>query len=245
MLIVANWKAYVNDVDVAKTLTTHAKKISASSDAKIIIAPPSPLLALLSKGNRSKVFFSAQDVSLEDVGAHTGEATATLIKNVGAQYVIVGHSERRANGETVEDVSGKLKSSLIAGLTPILCVGESVRDKEGAYLAMLRGQIVSALKDLSNKERAQVVVAYEPVWAIGKSATSAITPTDLAEMVLYIRKVIAEMVPGTKSARMKILYGGSVEPENASELANGVDGFLIGHASITPELFAGICKAVA
>ena len=128
-----------------------------------------------------------------------------------------------------------------------MCVGEHERDAGGDYLTFVRSQITSALEKIDPKERASVILAYEPIWAIGKTAVDAIAPNDLGEMVLYLRKVLAELLPGKSSARSKVLYGGSVEPSGIRALAGGtgVDGFLVGHASVEPALYAALVRALA
>jgi triosephosphate isomerase len=244
MLIVANWKAYVGELSKAKQLFSTAKRLAARSKATLVLAPSAPLLGALAPNNRSKVAFAAQDVSIETGGAHTGETTAAALRAAGASYAIVGHSERRAAGDTDATVSRKLAHALAQGLVPVLCVGERERDGEGRYLSFIREEITSALSPLMPKERAQVVVAYEPVWAIGKTAADALNPNDLAEMTLYIHKVLAELLPGKSSARAQVLYGGSVEAENARGLAaaSSIDGFLVGHASADPDSFSRLVK---
>ena len=246
MLIVANWKAYVETGEKAKKLFALAKRLASASRAAIVLAPAAVQLGLLAPKNRSRVAFAAQDVSATLGGAETGELTAATLADIGATYAIVGHSERRALGETDTVISQKLQHALAHGLTPILCVGEKERDAASAYLAFVRGEITTALEPLSPRDRARVIVAYEPLWAIGKTASDAIAAHDLAEMVLYIRKVLAELLPG-KGSSTTVLYGGSVEPENIRDLAGGaaVDGFLIGHASVDPASFAALVKALA
>lgn len=245
MLIVANWKAYVDDLARAKKLFSAAKRLS-SSRISIVLAPPAPLLGALAARNKSRVAFAAQDVSAETGGAHTGEVPAQAFSAAGASYAIIGHSERRAVGDTDAVVAEKLSHALAHGLTPILCVGERERDGEGHYLSSIREQISSALSALVPKDRAKVVIAYEPLWAIGKTAEATIGGEDLAEMSLYIRKVLAELLPGKSAKRSLVLYGGSVEPANIRDLAaeSDVDGFLIGHASVDPVTFKALVKAL-
>lgn len=247
MLIVANWKDYVDDLIKAKKLFTTSKRLAGLTRCAIVLAPPAPLLGALSANNTSKVSFAAQDVSTRAGGANTGEVTASAYAAVNASYAIVGHSERRSAGDTDAIVAEKLVRALAQDLVPILCVGERERDTEGRYLAFVREQLTSALSALTIKERAKVIVAYEPLWAIGKTAAFAIMPNDLAEMALYIRKVLAELLPGKSSSRSLILYGGSVEPENARALVAGsrVDGLLVGHASADPHTFSLLVKQLA
>ncbi len=246
MLIAANWKAYVEDTARAKALFSAAKRLAGKSGHEIVLAPPAPLLGLLARGNRSAVAFAAQDVSHTTGGAQTGEVTAQAYAAAGAAYAIVGHSERRAAGDTNALVAEKLAHALAHGLTPILCVGEQARDGEGRYLAFVRDELTSALEPLTPKERAKVVVAYEPIWAIGKTAAEAIHPTDLTEMVLYLRKILAGLLPGKGASRARVLYGGSVEPSGVRDLTagSGVDGVLVGHASVDAKSFTALVLAL-
>ena len=234
MIIVANWKAYLEDFGKAKLLAATSKKIARTTDTTLILAPSAPFLSALASKNTSKVQFAAQDISATLGGAMTGESTAQMYSGAGATYAILGHSERRATGDTNTIVSLKITHALACNLTPILCVGEEERDRDGRYLSFIREEIVSAFAGLTAKERSRIIIAYEPLWAIGKHASAAITANDLAEMVLYIRKVLAEFLPGNKSTQALILYGGSVDPENIRELARtaSVNGFLVGRASI-------------
>lgn len=247
MLIVANWKAYVEEFAKAKKLFAVSKKLTKETRNDIVLAPPAPMLGALAIRNKSKVMFAAQDISATTGGALTGEATAQAYSAVGATYAIIGHSERRVAGDTDIIVAEKLAHALVHGLIPILCVGEHERDGEGRYLALVREELTTAISPLTSKERAKIIIAYEPVWAIGKTADDAIEPSDLTEMILYIRKVLAELLPGKSSASSIILYGGSVEPGDIRSLAgaSGVDGFLIGHASVDPHIFALIVKQLS
>ena len=252
MLIVANWKAYVEDFARAKKLLALSKRLARTSGLTIALAPPAPFLGAFAakrpaKGGRQHIEFAAQDVSGTTGGAVTGEVTAGALAAAGASYAIIGHSERRALGETASIVTEKLAHALAHGLIPILCIGERDRDGEGRYLATIREQITSAVQALTPKERARVIVAYEPVWAIGKTAADALDPNDLTEMVSYIRKVLAEHLPGKSATRAKVLYGGSVESANARDLARatGIDGFLVGHASVDPDSFTALLRQIS
>jgi triosephosphate isomerase len=247
MIIVANWKAYVENVAKAKKLFSLAKRLTISTKVKIILAPSAPYIGLLALKNKSKVGFASQDISLTFGGPHTGEVTAPMFVSLGVAYTLIGHSERRAVGEGREVIAQKVAHALAQGLTPILCVGEKERDSEGRYLSDIRADIVSALSNIDSKEQAVVIVAYEPVWAINKVANEAIDVNDLSEMTLYIRKVLAELGSAKSSAKGTVLYGGSVEPENVRDLAggSGVDGFLVGHASVDPAMFTALVKALA
>jgi triosephosphate isomerase len=246
MIIAANWKAYVQSEAKAKKLFAAAKRLSSQPSTEIIIAPPAPYIGLLSPGNRSKIAIASQDLSSGTGGAATGEVTAALLRDLGVKYGIVGHSERRAMGETDAIVSEKARHAFANKITPIICIGERERDADARYLSLLRAQIHAVFEPLSPKERAQAIIAYEPIWAIGKTAAEAISPTDLTEMVLYIRKILGDYLPGKGAQKVRLLYGGSVEPGNirAAAEGTGVDGFLVGHASVDSDVFTALVKAL-
>lgn len=245
MLIVANWKAYVDTAEKAKKLFTSAKRLTQYAD--IALAMPYPYIGMCAGGPKSKVALAAQDVSISTGGADTGEVTAGVLASLGVSYAIIGHSERRAKGETDAEILEKVRRALAHNITPILCIGERERDQDAKYLNTVRAQVAAIFSQLSQKERLAMVIAYEPVWAIGKTAAESIQPVDLEEMVLYIRKVLGEYLPGKSPAKVRILYGGSTEPANARALAGGgrVDGFLVGHASVDVPTFSALVKAVS
>ena len=245
MLIVANWKAYVDTAEKAKKLVAAGKRLAQHAD--IALAMPAPYIGMFANGPKSKLALAAQDVSISTGGADTGEITASTLASLGVAYVVVGHSERRAKGETDEMILEKVKRALAQNITPILCVGETERDEDAKYLNSVRAQVAAVFAGLSQKERLSLIVAYEPIWAIGKTAAESIQPVDLEEMVLYIRKVIGEYLPGKSPSKVRILYGGSTEPANIRALAGGgrVDGFLVGHASVDVPTFTALVKAVS
>jgi triosephosphate isomerase (TIM) len=246
MLIVGNWKAYVQTETKARKLFAVAKKLSKKPDIQIVIAPPAPYIGILAPGNRSKVAFASQDLSLSAGGATTGEIPAALLSDLGVKYAILGHSERRALGETDVTVAEKVRHAFANKITPIVCIGERERDIDAKYLAFLRAQIHAVFEPLGPKERQQVILAYEPIWAIGKTASDALMPTDLTEMVLYIQKILGDYLPGRSVQDIEIIYGGSVEPANIVALSQdtGIDGFLPGHASADPDVFSALVKAL-
>ncbi len=246
MLIVSNWKAYVETSARAKALHKTAVLLAKKTSHELVLLVPAPYIGLLS-GSRSSVLLGAQDISATVGGAKTGEVTAGLVSELGATYALVGHSERRAMGETDQLILEKTKHALAHGLTPILCVGERERDEDARYLKEVRSQLTAIFGELSQKECMQMVVAYEPIWAIGKTAKEAIAPEDLREMVLYIRKVMSDYLPGRASGKVPVLYGGSAEEGDAASLAHGteIDGFLVGHASADVDMYVGLVKALA
>ncbi len=246
MLIVGNWKAYVESGTKAKALFASAKRLSSKGGHEIAVAPSFPYIGMLA-GGKGGPALGAQDVSATTGGAATGEVAAGALAALGVEYVIVGHSERRAAGETDSIVTEKARHALAHGIIPILCIGETERDAEALYLKTIRAQISAVMALLTAKERLAIVIAYEPVWAIGKTGSEAITPADLGEMVLYIRKILADFMPGRANMRVRVIYGGSVDPDNIRMLANGtsVDGFLVGRASTDVTTFSSLVKALS
>lgn len=212
--------------------------------AEVVVCPPALLLAYLRGAYKGKrIGFGVQDITLHPVGAHTGEVTAELALTSGATYAIIGHAERRAEGETDEIVTREVRAALDAGLRPIVCVGEAERDRDGKYFSVLEKTVAASLSSLLPHELAKVVIAYEPVWAIG----AAVAPEGrvVAEAMLYIRKTIAAIYGREAALKAKIIYGGAVDDTSASGLLeNGhTQGFLVGRASVDAEKFIGIIRA--
>ena len=244
-LIIANWKMNPATLKEARALfQATKKKASTVARASVVIAPPSVYLAFCKPSK--KVLVGAQNVAWADKGAFTGEISAVQLANLNVTYVIVGHSERRFLGETDEIISKKIKSVLKQSLIPVLCIGELERDNHGAYLRMVEDQIRKSLAGIGRESLAKVVIAYEPVWAIGKSSDEAVNSHKLHEMTIFIRKILSGMCGRDLAHKVQIIYGGSVEAKNALELIqNGnVSGFLVGHASLDIKGFGEIIKAV-
>jgi triosephosphate isomerase len=247
-LVVANWKmspeTFMDAKKIFDGVRLSAKELK---NTDVVVCPPFLYIYPLIKLNSPKnIFLGAQNISSEIKGAFTGEVSAEMIKRLGAKYVIVGHSERRAMGETNEIVKTKLQMAFDVDLVPILCIGEKDRDKEGNHLEFIKNQIKECLAGLQKKYLVGITIAYEPIWAIGKSYKEAMSPTDIHETVLFIKKVITEFFGRDIADSSKILYGGSVEAENAYEIVKigNTDGFLVGHASLKPLEFSAILKAV-
>ena len=247
-LVVANWKMRPETLEDAKkafNLTRLSAKGLKNTD--VCICPPFPFIYLLSKLNFPKnVFLGAQNIFSEMKGAFTGEVSAEMIKSLGAKFCIIGHSERRAMGETSEIVKKKMQIAFDVGLIPILCIGEKERDKDGNHLEFIKNQIKESLAGLQKKHLVGITIAYEPIWAIGRSYKEAMSPTDIHETALFIKKIISEVFGKDIAAGCKILYGGSVESQNAGEIMHigNIDGFLVGHASLNPSDFSAILQAV-
>lgn len=245
-ILVANWKNHPSTVEEAKRIVQGLVKQSRNfKKLYTYIAPPAIFLDLVSSKIRSIGALASQDISLLPKGTYTGEVTTDMLKGFGTKMSIVGHSERRRLGETNSIVSKKIQAALKEGFIPLVCVGEEVHDPEGNYFEVLNSQIRSSLEGLKKADAKKIVVAYEPIWAIGKTAKEAMQPSDLRQMVLYIRKVLTEMFGRQNADQVHIIYGGSVEPGNVVELVkSGAQGFLVGHASLSAKSFVDIAKTL-
>lgn len=245
LLIVANWKMNPETAEKAKEIFLETKKVvKILKNTKVVICPPFVYLSDLEKVNDSKIILGAQDMFWEKSGSFTGEISAGMLSKEG--YVILGHSERRELGETDEMVSKKTISAIKSGLLPIVCVGEKERDDKGEYLHFLRNQITSSLVSLPKRYLAKLVIAYEPVWAIGKSEDQAMKPGDIHETSLYIRKILSEIYDQKSALSVPVLYGGSVNHNNAKDMITlgEVQGLLVGRESLAPKKFEELLKNV-
>ena len=197
-------------------------------------------------GPKGKIKIGAQDVSKFESGAHTGEISAAMLKSAGVSYVIVGHSERRALGEDPSLIAQKLQKVLASGMTGVVCVGESERDSEAEYLTVIKNQLKEVLVYTSRQQFANLVIAYEPLWAVNNSRNNAITAHEVHQIVILIKKFLKDNWGESISSIVKIVYGGSVTPDNAQDLVfNGeVDGLLIGRASWQAEDLKSICQSL-
>jgi len=244
-LIAANWKMYKTPEQAAQFMAAFLPRVSGHSRDEIVVCPPFvDLPQVVDLARDSNVAVGAQNLHWEKEGAYTGEVSAPMLKAVGCTHVIVGHSERRQHfGETDDWVNRKLKAALASGLTAIICVGEVLEEREaGLTEDVLRRQCVNAFREISAEEGRRFTVAYEPVWAIGTGKTA--TPQLASEAHRVIRAEAAEAF-GTEAAEaLRILYGGSVKPENAKALMaeKEIDGALVGGASLSAESFAAIVK---
>jgi triosephosphate isomerase len=239
---------YVDALPKAKELVGKVARTAAKlRRSDVIVCPPHAFLGALAPSiTRGSVYLGAQDLSVEVEAARTGETSVYMLKSLGVTHVIVGHSERRTMGETNVIVAKKVALALKAGLTPIVCIGERERDMQGTYLSFIEAQIRESLAGVQKAKASRVILAYEPLWAIGKSAADAVTPHVLHEAALFIRKILVSMYGRSAGTAMKILYGGSVESANAKSLIDGgtVDGVLVGHASVDAAEFSDIIRSI-
>ncbi len=249
-IIAANWK--MNKVrEDAKSFVSEFLPLMGDFDpqkADVVLLPPFLSLSVVAEATRdSSVAVGAQDFFWEPKGAYTGEVSTQMLVDVGCTYALVGHSERRrVNDESNEWCNKKLKAALKAGLYPIYCIGETLEEREaGKIEAVLGSQIREGLADISAEQFLTIAIAYEPVWAIGTGKTA--TPGQANEAHEFIRKVLAEVYGNQCADPCRILYGGSVTPDNAVELMaqEHVDGALVGGASLKPDSFWSIVSASA
>lgn len=240
-IIVGNWKMNPRTSKNAEALFRKTSVLLKTiKKTRVIACAPAPFLGQLSK-IKGKMLLGAQDVSVFLEGSYTGSSSASMISSVGATYVIIGHSEKRKEGDTNEMVAQKIDQALKAKLLPIVCVGEKVRDDKGEYHNEIKTQLEISLSSYPKSKVSSLVIAYEPVWAIGKNATREATPEESREMSVYIKKVLNDMW-GKNAQSITVLYGGSVNAENAPSFLRdgGVQGLLVGRESLNPSKFARI-----
>jgi triosephosphate isomerase len=242
-IIAGNWKMYKTTIEAGDLAARLVALVAGVLDRDIVLAPPFTALstvAAVMKG--TNMALSAQNMFWEDKGAFTGEISAEMLLDLGCKYVIIGHSERRQFfGETDETVNKKVRQALNKGLLPIICVGELLKEREaGSANEVIDRQVTGALKDVNAAEMHKIVIAYEPVWAIGTGKTA--TPEQANEIHSFIRKKVEVAYGGTVADSLRIQYGGSVTPENVSTLMAmpDIDGALVGGASLKPESFAAL-----
>lgn len=247
-LVIGNWKMNPQTSVMAKRLATEVRKAIARTDGiEVIIAPPSVFIPIVhtARGGGKAFTLGAQNVHSEKLGAYTGEVSIPMLTNFDIRYIILGHSERRKAGETEADVQKKLACVIRSGLTAVLCIGEADRDHGAQYLGDIERQIRTACAGLSRSKLGHLVIAYEPVWAIGTGHTA--TASDVYEMRLFIEKTLSDLYGRNYAQKVRILYGGSVNDKNAGELMREgmVNGFLVGGTSLNANEFSKLIKEVA
>ncbi len=251
-LIAGNWKMHMNHLEAISLV----QKVVFSLDdkqleaAEVVVLPPFTALRsvqTLVAGDKLDLGYGAQDLSAQDSGAYTGEVSGAMLAALACRYVVVGHSERRAlHAEDDAVVASKVQAALRHGLVPILCVGEGLDvRREGRHVEHTVAQLDAALEGVAAETAAGIVIAYEPVWAIGTGEVA--TPEDAQEVCAAIRSRLAERYDAETAGRVRILYGGSVKAANTAGILAGpdIDGALVGGASLDAEEFAQICRAAA
>jgi triosephosphate isomerase (TIM) len=246
-LIIGNWKmnplTSVEAVTLAKTIMNGVKKMT---DVSIGITPPTLFMSEVSKAiAKSNLRLGVQDVQPGPVGAFTGAVSPAMCAPYDVTYTIVGHSEVRARGVSDEQINASTLMTLKAKMTPVVCIGEHERDDAANFYSVIETQITTALASVPVNRYKDVVIAYEPIWAIGTGTTP--TPSDVQEMKLFIQKILTKLAGRTAAAAATIIYGGSVNGENAKALYHdgGVHGFLVGGASLKPEEFIKIIQNIS
>ncbi len=244
-LIVGNWKMFNTVGDAIKLVTTLKNLIGETPNAEVVLAPPyTSLYSVWVLTQETPLKLAGQNCFWEEEGAYTGEISASFLKDVGCDYVILGHSERRKYfGETDEIINKKLQTALNAELTPIFCIGENEAERrENKTFQVLENQLRKGLRELGMHDLENFVIAYEPVWAIGTGNTA--TPAQAGEVHSFIRNFLAKMYDAPTANNIRLLYGGSVKPENTALLleASHIDGLLVGGASLQPDQFARIAR---
>ncbi len=242
-LMVGNWKMHKTAAEAVSLVEGLKPHVAPLKDTEVVVCPPFTALGAVARALAgSSIGLGAQNVFWEKEGAYTGEVSAPMLAELGCAYVIVGHSERRHHfAETDEMVQRKARAAVTAGLRPIVCIGESLREREaGSTLDVLDAQVKGSLRGLSGDSG--IVVAYEPVWAIGTGRTAS--PAQAQEAHAFIRKLLEGLLSPAAAAATRILYGGSVKPDNVRDLMAqpDVDGALVGGASLDANSFGKIVR---
>lgn len=243
-LVVGNWKMNPVSLEEARKIVGGVKRaIKNYRKTDVVFCPPFVYLSPIGNLMKGNLFLGAQNANSETAGPYTGEVGHMQLPQFGVKYVIVGHSERRKMGETDEVINKKVQSVVSLGVTAIVCVGESHRDSNGEYLDFIKQQIQKALKDVPKKSFGNIVIAYEPIWAIG--AKESMSPRDLHEMSIFIKKVLKDTY-SIVGDDVRIIYGGSVDRVNAGVLVKegNVSGLLVGRQSLDSKDFVEIIKIV-
>jgi triosephosphate isomerase len=248
-LIIGNWKQNPATVLEAERLAAGIRSAVAkhAKNERVYLGLAPSLLHLLvvhKKLGSAPIMRGAQTLSTHAGGAHTGEVSAVQLRDTGVDFAIIGHSERRAAGETDAQVAEQVAVALRHKIIPVVCVGEKTRDQKGAFYEMIKAQLAAIVTDLPSSGVKKLVIAYEPIWAIGTGKTAS--AADVVDMSAHIRQTLAELTDDKTARAVRLLYGGSVKPHNAYALhtGGGMGGFLVGGASLNVEDFTGIVEAV-
>ena len=245
-LIIGNWKMFPASLKDAKNIFSGIKKgTKGITKTKVVLCVPSVYITTLrSLRGVSKIHIGAQDAHKDDEGAHTGEVSPRALASLGVTYVILGHSERRASGESDTFIAEKAIAATRNKLNIILCVGEKERDEHGAYFTEVSKQLRASLLNFPKSEFKKLVIAYEPIWAIGAKAKRVATPSDFREMSILIRRVLTEYFGKKDAFTIPVIYGGSVDDRNAEGFLRegSADGLLVGRVSLDVDKFSTIIR---
>lgn len=245
-LVVGNWKMNPATLEEAKEIARKTRRVSSNlSHTEVVVCPPLVFIeAVVPRDDVRGFQIGAQIASYDEQGPHTSEVSTGMLKNMGVKYVIAGHSEERARGDTDEIVSKRIKAIVESGMRAILCVGEKERDEGGLYLEILKNQIKGSLSGIPANRAKNIILAYEPVWAIG--AKESMIPEQIHEMGIFVRKVFSDVFSADQALKATLLYGGSVNFRNASDIITigQVDGLLVGRESVHMPGFSELLKAV-
>jgi len=241
-IIAGNWKMHMTKNAALEYIGELKEKVT-GTEVEVVICPPYTLLSILKEAAEgTNIKLGAQNMYWEEQGAYTGEVSPIMLKDLGIDYCIIGHSERRQYfGETDETVNKKIKAALNHGIKAIVCVGETLEERnEGKTESLLKDQVTAAFKDIADKDTKDIIIAYEPIWAIGTGETA--TPEMANSAIAYIRDVVKELYNDSISEEIRIQYGGSVKPNNIEDLMKqeDIDGALVGGASLQAESFSQI-----
>lgn len=249
ILLVANWKMYPQSIEEARTTERRAE--AAVKNAKhitTVICPPAVFIADVARAAVKKkiVRVGVQNIHAEHEGAHTGDISAAQAHSVGAQYAIIGHAERRAIGESDAECAKKVFMALTSGLIPILCVGEKERDAQGQFLKVVGAQITEGMSLVPQHLRGRVIIAYEPVYAIG--APKPPQESEIHHMILSIRKILTQAYGASVARNVSVLYGGAVDSHSAAQLLHAIPelhGFLVGRASVDVQKWSDLITSLS
>ncbi len=246
-IVIANWKMNPQNLREAEWIFKSIRKNTLKlKKTNIVICPPSIYIDKLKNLCKNSIFIGAQNCFYQEKGSWTGKISIKMLKNIGSDFVILGHSELKKIGEDDEIVNAKVKLVLKNRLKPIICIGENLRDIDGKYFAVLEKQLLVALKGVGSKFSNKLIIVYEPVWAVGKSSKKMINSKELLQTSIFLKKILVDKYGIKNLKKIQVLYGGSVNPRNAEDLIQngGIDGFLVGRDSLIPENFKKIIQIV-
>lgn len=245
-ILIANWKMNPTSTSEAKKLLQgYIKNSAAYRGVDVVVCPPVYFLRTLRDQYRGKgILFGGQTISEHESGSHTGETSLAMLLDSKCTHVILGHSEQKDEGETNQGVNKKIQIALKSKVTPVVCIGESVRHEDAEYLFFIKNQITEIFKGLAPAQAKKVVIAYEPIWAIG--AKEPMGGHEMHQMVLFIRKILTKLYSVSTARDVAVIYGGSINESNVADMnENGfVDGLIIGRASLDPAQVGTLAKAL-